>query len=66
MRSLLERLSDFVMLVSHKENKGKWLDVLAVVEAARILVENQKGGKMNPLAWDSLDKALAKLDEVQP
>lgn len=38
-------------------------DLLAVVEAARILVENQKGGKMNPLAWDSLDKALAKLDE---
>jgi hypothetical protein len=70
MPSRLEQLSDFVMLISIKENQSKWLDVLAVVEAARHLRDNCDVYGGNPHivipAAVALDKALAKLDEVQP
>jgi hypothetical protein len=36
-------------------------DLLDVAEDAQELVRNQKDGKMNPLAWDALDKSLVKI-----
>jgi hypothetical protein len=70
MTSRLEQISDFVMLFSHKENQGKWIDVLALVDAARRYLSEWD----RPLpdhasrcrCREAMQIAIAKLDEEQP
>ena len=71
MPSRLDELSEFVMLVSRKKHQVTWLDLLAVVEAARNLAGAAYSADdcMSTVHMDYVDLleiALTKLDEVQP